>query len=54
MEPSEKKARMQHMRRAVRENNVYRWAGSLIGELCEMRIEPRESPGEESRALAAR
>jgi trehalose 6-phosphate synthase len=54
MEPREKKARMQHMRRAVRENNVYRWAGSLIGELCETRIEPRESPGEESRALAAR
>jgi trehalose 6-phosphate synthase len=53
MEPREKKARMQHMRRAVKENNVYRWAASLIGELCETRIDHREGPGEESRTLAA-
>jgi len=52
MEPREKKTRMQHMRRAVRENNVYRWAASLIGELCETRIDPGESSSEESRALA--
>ncbi len=53
MEPREKKARMQHMRRAVKENNVYRWAASLIGDLCDTRINPREGPSEESRALAA-
>ena len=52
MEPREKKVRMQHMRRAVRENNVYRWAATLIGELCETRIDPGESSSEESRALA--
>ena len=54
MEPHEKKARMQRMRRVVRENNVYRWAASLIGELCETRIDVRGSSSEESRALAAR
>jgi len=45
---------MQRMRRAVRENNVYRWAASLIGELCETRIKPEESSREENRALAVR
>jgi len=54
MEPREKKERMQHMRRAVKENNVYRWAASLIGELCETRLDPREKTREESRELAAR
>jgi len=45
---------MQHMRRAVKENNVYRWAAKLIGELCETRLGPREKTREESRELAAR
>jgi trehalose 6-phosphate synthase len=53
MDPGEKKARMQRMRRAVKENNVYRWAASLIGELCEMRIDHRDSPSEESPTLVA-
>ncbi len=53
MEPREKKERMQHMRRAVKENNVYRWAANLIGELCETRLDPREPTREESRELAA-
>ena len=35
----ERKNRMQHMRRVVRENNIYRWAGALIGELCEVRLD---------------
>jgi len=54
MEPGEKKARMQRMRRAVRENNVYRWAATLIGELCETRIGGGESAGDEERAVAVR
>ncbi|MGA9207969.1 MAG: trehalose-6-phosphate synthase [Terriglobales bacterium] len=54
MEPREKKARMQHMRRVVKENNVYRWAATLIGELCETRLDHREPTREESRELAAR
>jgi trehalose 6-phosphate synthase len=38
MLPSERSARMQRMRALVRENNVYRWAGSLIGELAGIRL----------------
>ena len=30
--------RMRRMRRTVREHNIYWWAGSLIGELCELRL----------------
>ena len=43
MEPSERRARMQRMRRIVREQNIYRWAGNLIAELCEIRPEETES-----------
>ena len=52
MDPSEKKARMQRMRGVVKQNNVYRWAANLIGELCEMRIDDRGSRSEEPRTLA--
>lgn len=30
--------RMRRMRRTVKEHNIYWWAGSLIGELCELRL----------------
>jgi len=30
--------RMRRMRRSIREHNIYWWAGSLIGELCELRL----------------
>jgi trehalose 6-phosphate synthase len=40
MDPEERKQRMQRMRKVVREQNVYRWAGDLIGQLCEFRIAP--------------
>jgi len=43
MDTPEKKARMQRMRRVVKEYNIYRWAGNLISELAELRIEPPES-----------
>jgi len=39
MEPEEKTARMQRLRKVVREQNIYRWAGNLIGELCEVRLD---------------
>jgi trehalose-6-phosphate synthase len=39
MEPEDKQLRMQRMRRHVREHNVYRWAGTLIEELCELRLD---------------
>ena len=38
MDPEEKKQRMQRMRKLVREQNVYRWAGDLIGQLCDVRL----------------
>jgi trehalose 6-phosphate synthase len=37
MPAEERRMRMQRMRATVRERNIYRWAGSLIGELCEIR-----------------
>jgi trehalose 6-phosphate synthase len=42
MDAEERRIRMQRMRRTVRENNVYRWAGNLINELAEIRIEVPE------------
>ncbi len=38
MSAEEKAARMQQMRNQVREHNIYRWAGDLIGELTAIRI----------------
>lgn len=37
MDPDEKRARMQRLRRVIKENNVYRWAADLITELAEVR-----------------
>ena len=42
---------MRRMRRVVRENNVYRWAGTLIGELCELRLDGDHPIKEKSDAL---
>jgi trehalose-6-phosphate synthase len=38
MDVSEIVDRMRRMRRIVKEHNIYWWAGSLIGELCELRL----------------
>jgi trehalose-6-phosphate synthase len=43
MDPEERKARMQRMRRIVREHNIYRWAGTLITELSEIRLDIPEA-----------
>ena len=48
MEPEEKQMRMQRMRRAIREHNIYGWAGGLIAELCDVRL---ESVGERPKGL---
>src|SRR5665213_1058673 len=46
MPPEERRIRMQRMRANVREHNIYRWAGSLIGELSEIRTAiPIRKPG---------
>jgi trehalose 6-phosphate synthase len=42
MSPEDRAARMQRMRRTVREHNVYRWAGNLIAELSEIRVGENE------------
>jgi len=44
MEPEEKQKRMHRMRRAVKEHNIYRWAGNLVTELCELRLETADQP----------
>lgn len=38
MAPSQRALRMTRLRREVRENNIYRWAGSLITELAAVRL----------------
>jgi trehalose 6-phosphate synthase len=54
MDPGEKKSRMQRMRKNVREHNVYRWAGSLIAELCELRLDsPPDKSADAPRASTA-
>jgi trehalose 6-phosphate synthase len=55
MEPAERTARMRRTRRVVKERNVYRWAGSLIGELCEVRVAERKraaAPQDQAKSLA--
>jgi trehalose-6-phosphate synthase len=53
MEPEEKQLRMQRMRKTVREHNVYRWAGSLIAELCELGLDVSDESNEKLRASTA-
>ncbi len=42
MSPEERQARMQRMRRTVKEHNVYRWAADLISDLAEIRLDAPE------------
>ena len=53
MDPEEKELRMQRMRKTVREHNVYRWAGGLIAELCELRLDAPDENKEKPRASTA-
>jgi alpha,alpha-trehalose-phosphate synthase [UDP-forming] len=53
MPAEEKQQRMQRMRKLVRENNVYRWAATLIGELCDVRLENASGNTERFRAGAS-
>jgi trehalose 6-phosphate synthase len=53
MDPEEKQSRMQHMRRAIREHNIYQWAGSLITELCELRLDRNEETDDKTRLGAS-
>ncbi len=42
MKAEDRQSRMRHMRQIVREHNVYRWAGNLLTELSEIRVEESE------------
>jgi alpha,alpha-trehalose-phosphate synthase [UDP-forming] len=53
MEPEEKQLRMQRMRKVVRERNVYQWAGTLVADLCELRLDSREVSSSGSRRGAS-
>ena len=44
MDPDEKQVRVHRMRRIIRENNIHRWAGNLITELCELRLDGLDRP----------
>ena len=37
--PDEKKRRMRNMRKSIQENNIYRWAGTIVSELTSLRKE---------------
>ncbi len=54
MEPDDRQMRMQRMRKVVKENNVYRWAGNLITELSDIRVEkPSHSEANGNRLASA-
>ena len=38
MDVAEIRDRMRRMRRSVKDHNIYWWAGTLIGELCDLRL----------------
>jgi alpha,alpha-trehalose-phosphate synthase [UDP-forming] len=50
MEPEEKQLRVRNMRKLIREHNIYRWAGSLITELCELRLDGADRTQQKLRA----
>jgi trehalose-6-phosphate synthase len=53
MEPEEKQMRVHRMRKVIREHNIYRWAGNLVTELCELRVDAADPAQEEFRGDVA-
>jgi trehalose 6-phosphate synthase len=53
MEPEERAVRMRRLRKLVKEQNIYRWAGNLVAELCEVRLDRQKEIKGTSRAEAA-
>jgi trehalose-6-phosphate synthase len=45
--------RVRNMRKLIREHNIYRWAGSLITELCELRLDGADRTQQKSRATVS-
>jgi trehalose-6-phosphate synthase len=50
MEPEEKQMRVHQMRKIIREHNIYRWAGGLVTELCELRLDVADHDQQKLRA----
>jgi trehalose 6-phosphate synthase len=50
MKPEDQTSRMHRMRKDIKEHNIYRWAGDLITELCEVRLDSPEKPKGKLRA----
>ena len=50
MEPEDKQLRVHRMRKIIKEHNIYRWAGNLITELCDVRLDAPEDTQERLRA----
>ncbi|PYX46671.1 MAG: trehalose-6-phosphate synthase [Acidobacteria bacterium] len=48
MEPEEKQTRMRQMRRTLIEHNIFEWAGNLITELSELRLDPDQNAPEKT------
>jgi len=53
MPAEEKRMRMTRMRAVVKEHNVFRWAGNLIGELAGVRLEMAAESGKRFQRLEA-
>jgi len=53
MPREERNARMSRMHQTVREQNIYRWAGLLLGELSRIPEEPVAEPGDHGRKSVA-
>jgi trehalose-6-phosphate synthase len=53
MEPEDKELRVRRMRKTIKEHNIYRWAGNLVTELCEVRLDAPEDVHEKFRASAS-
>jgi len=53
MPREERNARMSRMHQTVREQNIYRWAGLLLGELSRIPEEPVGETGDHGRKSAA-
>jgi trehalose 6-phosphate synthase len=49
MEPEERQMRVHRMRKIIREHNIYRWAGNLVTELCELRLDGNDRTQGKSR-----
>jgi len=53
MAPEEKQLRVHRMRQSIKDHNIYRWAGDLITELCEVRLDEPEDQHEKFRTNAS-